>query len=368
MKIVEVVYTLQSGGAERFIVDLSNEFARNGHEVTLLTIRDIDKNPASAFFAKVLDKNISVRQLKAKYPEPGTWYRLNRMLTELAPDIVHMHLNTIPYFFPHALKKNGTRYFHTIHSIAESSIGYPGQKPLNKFYYRSGRIIPVTISDFCNRSFQKLYHLPPAECIYNGRSELSSERTEAVQTEVENLKIHADDKVFIQAATICRNKNQQLAVETFARLYKEGHHAILLMLGKDYDKEYFKSVMQLAAPNAFYLGEKDNVGDYLNCADAFMLASHYEGNPISILEAFACGVPAVCTAVGGIVDTVIEGQTGYLADKVEPESFYNAVMRYLNDPEKITPESLKLLFQQKYTMKICAAKYLELFEKYLRKQ
>jgi glycosyltransferase involved in cell wall biosynthesis len=105
------------------------------------------------------------------------------------------------------------------------------------------------------------------------------------------------------------------------------------------------------------------VEDYLNCADAFMLSSVYEGNPMSILEAFACGVVPVCTAVGGIVDTVKEGVSGYLAEKVEVESLYAAVMRYLNDPEKIKPETLKQLFQDNYTMEKCAEKYVTLFRR-----
>ena len=368
MKILEVAFTLQSGGAERFVVDLSNELVKNGHDVTLLTTRDIEKNPDSAFFTDILDKKITLQQLKVDYPGPLAWYKVSRILKSVKPDVVHMHLNTLPYFFPHALKAGKTTYFHTIHSIAETSIGYPGQKPLNHFYYRSGRIIPVTISDFCNRSYQKVYQLPPADCIYNGRKEEDpSEHFADTAAEIEKLKLHPDDKVFVMAATICRNKNQKLPVETFARLHEEGCHAILLLLGKCADAGYLDSVMTNAAPNTFYLGEKDNVPDYLSCADAFVLSSHYEGNPISILEAFACGIPAICTAVGGIVDTVIEGETGYLAEKVESESFYNAVVRYLNDPDKISPESLKSIFHNKYTMKICAAKYLELFAKQLKK-
>lgn len=362
MKILEVLYALQSGGAERFTVDLCNEFVRKGHDVTLLTIRDIEKNPEYTFYTDALDRKISLCSLKAKYPEFTAWLKIRKLLKEQDFDVVHMHLNTIPYFFPAALKRGKCKFFHTIHSIAESSIGYPGQKLLNRSYYGSGKITPVTISDFCNKSFQRVYHLPPAACVYNGREEVvPTEKLSEVRSEVEKLKLHSDDRIFVQVATICRNKNQALAIETFARLHQEGHHAILLMLGKNADKQYLQEIMSDAAPNTFFLGEKNNMGDYLNHADAFMLTSRYEGNPISILEAFACGVTPICTAVGGIVDTVIEGESGYLAKKVEPESFYNAVMRYLNAPDRISPDTLKSLYHQKYTMEICAGEYLKLF-------
>ena len=103
MKILEVAFTLQSGGAERFVVDLSNELVKNGHDVTLLTTRDIEKNPDSAFFTDILDKKITLQQLKVDYPGPLAWYKVSRILKSVKPDVVHMHLNTLPYFFPHAL-------------------------------------------------------------------------------------------------------------------------------------------------------------------------------------------------------------------------------------------------------------------------
>ena len=235
---------------------------------------------------------------------------------------------------------------------------------LNRFCFTAGRITPVTISDFCNQSYQKFYNLPPADCIYNGRAKIAATpELQKVQTEISKLKLHSDDRVFVLPATICKNKNQGMAVKVFARLHQENRHAVLLMLGKGTDQNYLDSIMADAAPNTFYLGVKDNVEDYLNCADAFMLSSVYEGNPMSILEAFACGVVPVCTAVGGIVDTVKEGVSGYLAEKVEVESLYAAVMRYLNDPEKIKPETLKQLFQDNYTMEKCAEKYVTLFRR-----
>ena len=40
MKIIQIIYSLSSGGAEKFVVDLSNQLAKMGHDVTLCMLRD----------------------------------------------------------------------------------------------------------------------------------------------------------------------------------------------------------------------------------------------------------------------------------------------------------------------------------------
>ena len=54
------------------------------------------------------------------------------------------------------------------------------------------------------------------------------------------------------------------------------------------------------------------VPEYLNAADVFALPSHQEGVPVAMLEAMACGLPVVATAVGGIPEVITNGSTGFL--------------------------------------------------------
>lgn len=370
MKIFEVTFSLCSGGGERMVVDLCNEFVRNGHEVVLVTIRDIDRDANLSFNQKFLDPAIKIFNLKITYLTPMVWFAIGKLLRQERPDVVHMHLNVLPYFLPFILnRKTSIRFFHTIHSIASKACGYRGQRLLNRWLYKRARVIPITISDSCNRSYQEFYHLPPAHCIYNGRTALqATPDVDRVKKEIESLKLHPKDRVFVQIATIGASKNQLMAARVFARLYRDGVQAILLMLGKTGSTEYLSKVQKEIAPNTFMLGEKSNVVDYLTNADAFCLSSHYEGLPISILEAFACGDVPICTAVGGIPDIVTEGKTGYLADEVTEEAFYAAVKRFLNAPEQIAPETLKRYFADNFTMERCAGSYLALFRGKLQKQ
>jgi len=61
-----------------------------------------------------------------------------------------------------------------------------------------------------------------------------------------------------------------------------------------------------------FAGEVADVSERLARADVFVLASRSEGMPISVLEGMAAGLPVVASAVGGVPEIVVDGETGYL--------------------------------------------------------
>jgi colanic acid/amylovoran biosynthesis glycosyltransferase len=66
-------------------------------------------------------------------------------------------------------------------------------------------------------------------------------------------------------------------------------------------------------------------------ADAFCLPSFGEGIPISIMEAMAVGVPVVCTAVGGVTELALDGQTGVVVPPGRPDLLAAGIERLLSD-------------------------------------
>ncbi|MEG2929609.1 MAG: glycosyltransferase [Oscillospiraceae bacterium] len=84
----------------------------------------------------------------------------------------------------------------------------------------------------------------------------------------------------------------------------------------------------------------------------FITLSQTEGLPISIIEAFSCGVPAIATAVGGIPEIVLEGKTGYLlACNPQVTEVASAIRHFwnLSDNEKMKlSENAYELWQLKF--------------------
>jgi glycosyltransferase involved in cell wall biosynthesis len=78
-------------------------------------------------------------------------------------------------------------------------------------------------------------------------------------------------------------------------------------------------------------GERSDVPELLAAADVFVLSSASEGLPLSVMEAMAAGLPVVASAVGGIPELVIDGETGLLVPAGDATELTAALERVLLD-------------------------------------
>jgi glycosyltransferase involved in cell wall biosynthesis len=85
--------------------------------------------------------------------------------------------------------------------------------------------------------------------------------------------------------------------------------------------------------NVFFMGHRDNIGDFIKLFDIAVLSSKYEGCSNFIIEAMACGKPVVATDVGGNSELVVNGLTGLLVKKEDPRALASAVLRLLKDEQ-----------------------------------
>jgi N-acetyl-alpha-D-glucosaminyl L-malate synthase BshA len=110
--------------------------------------------------------------------------------------------------------------------------------------------------------------------------------------------------------------------------------ATLVLVGDGPDRDTAEhEVDQLGlSKDVRFLGKVENVGDILRGADLFLLPSATESFGLAALEAMACGVPVVATAVGGLVDTVVDGVTGLHVPPRRPGEVARAIGDLLRRP------------------------------------
>jgi glycosyltransferase involved in cell wall biosynthesis len=79
------------------------------------------------------------------------------------------------------------------------------------------------------------------------------------------------------------------------------------------------------------LGYREDVPDILAAADIFVLPSHFEGLPMSVIEAMLCGLPVVATAIRGPREQVVDGETGLLVPPMQVPPLAAALSRLATD-------------------------------------
>jgi L-malate glycosyltransferase len=128
-------------------------------------------------------------------------------------------------------------------------------------------------------------------------------------------------------------KDHRTLLRAFATVARARTDADLLLVGDGelrHDLERLASELGIGERVRF-LGVRDDVAQLLLASDVFTLTSLSEAASITLLEAMACGLPVVVTAVGGNPEIVRDGIDGLLAPRSDAPSITTALLRLLDD-------------------------------------
>ncbi len=152
-----------------------------------------------------------------------------------------------------------------------------------------------------------------------------------------------------------------------ARIVLDKQKADFLVLGEvqeeDYYQECLRLVNQMGIGDSFkFMGHVDPMYWYHN-VDIFALSSHSEGVPYALLEAMSCGLPSVCTAVGGVPEIVVEG-TGYVVPPDQPAQLAEKLGVLIGDRELRLQMGRKANREanEKYDVRVMASRFAELYQ------
>jgi N-acetyl-alpha-D-glucosaminyl L-malate synthase BshA len=124
-------------------------------------------------------------------------------------------------------------------------------------------------------------------------------------------------------------------VEIFA-LVRRQIPAKLLMIGDGPDRTIAEWMVREKKidQDVIFLGKQNQVQDLLNCADVLLLPSDLESFGLAALEGMACGVPAVCSRVGGLPEVLRDGVEGYLVEARDVETMATRALEIVSSPER----------------------------------
>jgi glycosyltransferase involved in cell wall biosynthesis len=185
-------------------------------------------------------------------------------------------------------------------------------------------------------SLGKIYGIPKCRVIPNGiptRSYASSKMPRWEWRAREGFT--ESDLLFVCVARFAAQKNHALLLKAFAEGPAADRKAHLLLIGDGALRKRLESQAQNLglSRQAHFLGLRTDIPEILRATDVFVLSSDFEGNPLSVMEAMAAGLPIVSTAVGGVPALLESGQQGLLVPPGDSESLSKALMVLLQNQE-----------------------------------
>jgi glycosyltransferase involved in cell wall biosynthesis len=138
----------------------------------------------------------------------------------------------------------------------------------------------------------------------------------------------------IAVGRLARQKRPDVLVRMVGYLRERNPQVELHLVGDGPDRAQVEALIAelRLRDHVKLLGTRADVPALLSRAACFVLASDYEGCPLSILEAMAAGVAVVSTRVGGVPEIVEDGRTGRLVEPGDPEALARVLGDVLEDP------------------------------------
>lgn len=364
MKILQLTWSLDNGGAEKFAVELSNELADLGHQVTLCSVR---KKTIEMIPATMIAENIKLLELHTGWKYSLRLYiKLLNLIDPEKFDVVHVHSSILILYLQSISLFRRVKIIHTVHNTITE-----GYRKLFNFLswtsFYTGRINHVCISESILKKYS--YAFPRFRFIYidNGIKPLSlTSRLESVIEEIEILKNSKSTRVFLAIGNYSVYKNFICLAKIFKQFENENQDTILIILGEDRSpgQLQYKEVIQSKGVNTFLLGLKQNVSDYISLSDALVISSTMEGMPLVALEALSMGKPVISTPAGGMVDVIKNGQNGYLTGSFSEDELTKAIREFLNLNNKVLAEMSEQAFksfESTYHIRTCTNRYLAIY-------
>jgi N-acetyl-alpha-D-glucosaminyl L-malate synthase BshA len=174
------------------------------------------------------------------------------------------------------------------------------------------------------------------------------------------------EKVLVHLSNFRPVKRVQDVVEIFARVRRE-IPAKLLMIGDGPDRTVaeWTARERKVGGDVIFLGKQNQVQDLLNCAHLLLLPSDMESFGLAALEGMACGVPAVCSRVGGVPDVVRDGVEGFLVQPRDVPTMAERSLEILTNPE--LQAEMSRAARQRAIDNFCTDKIIPLYEDVYRR-
>ena len=295
MRILHIITSLYTGGAETLVVNLMPHFHALGHDVGVAVLKGI-RTPLMERLEKECPE-CKIYKIGSSFYNPWYIVKLSRIMRQY--DIVHTH-NTSPQFFaaiaakvfcPKALVTTE----HNTSNRRRDWKWYP--RGIDRWMYNQYKEV-ICISKQAEENLRAFIGHTRAEVttIFNGIDVVAFRQAKA------NLSLRNGSKRFVvvMVAGFRPQKDQDTLIRAMAHLDADDFE--LWLVGDGVRRGELESLVENLGlqKNVRMLGRRTDVPEILHTADVVVMSSHFEGLSLSNIEGMSVGKPFIASDVDGL--------------------------------------------------------------------
>lgn len=332
MKILQVITSLYTGGAEKLMLEIIPRLKNEGHQVDLLLL-DGNETP---FFQQAQKLNINVFHLGKNRNVYSPLKLIKLMAYPNKYDIIHTH-NTAPQLFG-AISKIGRKIklITTEHNTSNRRRNIKWFKPIDRWMYnRYAKVICISKQAEINLR-EYIGSSKASICTINNGVNIKSVAEAIPSDELE--AIAPNSKKIIMVAAFRWEKDQPTLIRALKNLPSHFH---LFLVGDGSRRQELESLLKEEdlSEQVHLLGLRNDVPNLLQASDFIVMSSHFEGLSLSSVEGMCVNKPFLASDVDGLHD-VVEGA---------------GILFPHGDSKTLAEEILKLDEDKEYYKKVAAA-------------
>jgi len=342
LKVLQIISSSATSGAEKHVLSLSHLLTQNGHSVEVVCPRGGWLGDQCRLYG------IPVHETEMK---GAGWFRTTALLMRRFRqghfDLAHTHLTRATYFGAIAGTLCGRPAVATVHIANHDQVYKRMARDRNRL---------VAVSNFV-RGMLHGRGIPDRyiDTVYNGTdfADLDAHDTSTVRSE---FGIPEDRRLIGLVGRVCREKGHLLMIEAMrdvVREYPDTHVMFVGRLEAHFADEFQDAVRTAGVSDHLTMtGVRHDVPRLLDSFEFTTMPSHQETFGIAAIEAAARSKAVVASRIGGLPEVVRHQQTGLLID-LRPQELSEAISYLLdNEGERRQMGTLgRLMVEQKFTLR-----------------
>ena len=324
MRIVQIIDSLEIGGAEKMAVNYANGLSERADFSGLVTTR------AEGNLKNQLNDSVCYLFLKKKSTiDFSAVFKLKKYCKENKVEFLQPHSSSyftallVKFIYPKVKiiwhDHNGLSEFIS----SEKSFALK----IASFFFKGIIVVNYKLKDWAEKELncKKVIYLPNFTTIDNA-------------TNAETILKGISGKRILCLANLRDQKNHFLLLEVAEKLKESYPDWTFHLVGKDFEDDYSTQIRGLIKRkhlenNVFIYGSKNDVKSIINQSDIAILTSKSEGLPIALIEYGLSMKPVVSTKVGEIPLIIKDGINGFIVDVNDIDLFYQKLLKFIIDDD-----------------------------------